>query len=56
MGEKKEYPYNETKKCRLCGKKFSAQSVYGNPYKWCPSCRAEKYDDFGKKYGVAFKM
>lgn len=38
----------ETKKCKICGQSFQVQSFCGNPYKWCPACRENQYENFGK--------
>lgn len=37
--------YTESKRCRVCGESFSVNSQFGNPYKWCPGCRAMKTDE-----------
>ena len=37
--------FTESKKCTICGNTFSIWSSDGNPYKWCPQCRAEKFDE-----------
>ena len=36
--------YVEAKKCRICGATFSVTGMFGNPYKWCPCCRHDRWD------------
>jgi RNA polymerase subunit RPABC4/transcription elongation factor Spt4 len=34
----------EYKKCKQCGSSFAEKSENGNPYKYCPFCRQNKWN------------
>lgn len=40
--------YKAYNTCPECGKVFSVKTCCGNPYRYCPDCRARKIDDFQK--------
>ena len=34
---------SKSKKCKLCNSMFAEESVFGNPYKYCPVCRDKEW-------------
>lgn len=36
--------YDETKTCVRCKYTFTEHSAHGNPYKYCPACRSQKFN------------